>query len=497
MLKERSANLGDRKTKKEAKVTTTRKRVPLSHQILDDGANPDARTELYPTKRTSPAVNNPLSCDNGEEHMRSPVPVRLKPRKDNNHATGSLQPTYTPRTRIPKTAPRTLENLFSSDSEDEITKPTADISVPQPRRERYPSTSKDLETISLEEKPRRTPKSPPRVKRNRRRKAPVQTPLSTDSDAGSSDDDIVAGLPSPTTAIEELEDDDDLHSFIVNDFGNSEIPSSESESESDRPRKKQLSKDRSNFEDIFDDEAEEADPKEDEEDEDQSEDQAAFSDEAKYDSFPKQTFFGSHADIFCSSCPQWKKPPVRKKYPVSEPKIPSRDPTTFRTPKKGPRILPTPHRHDSDEFWDQTVHDEWVDQHSPQKTMSISEISTEIARLNSNKKALLDAASPPTKNAALKTPKAPTKRAEAAERRERRVFEDTKQSVAEAFLKDLDSKIGKGIVSRAYAHKGGIQLRFNARLLTTAGRTFPVAGDIELSPKVITNFGRASISRKL
>ena len=122
--------------------------------------------------------------------------------------------------------------------------------------------------------------------------------------------------------------------------------------------------------------------------------------------------------------------------------------------------------------------------------MSLSEISREIARLNSNRKALLDVAGLPAKNAALKRSKSPAKDAEAAERRERRKFEDTKQSVADAFLQELDSKIGKGIVSRAYAKKGGIQLRFNTRLLTTAGRTFPVAGNIELSPKVITNFGR-------
>jgi len=281
MLKEIPVNLGDKKPEKEAKAKTTHKGVPVSHQTPDDGANPDARTERRPTKRTSPAVNNLFSCDTGEEHTRSLAPVGLKPRKDNNYATGSLflNDVGKDRTRIPKTAPRNLENLFSSDSEDEITKPTADIPAPQPRRECY--TSKVLGTIGSEEKPRRTPKSPPLVKRNRRRRAPVQTPLSTDSDAGSSDDDIIAGLPSPTTAIEKLEDDDDLHSFIVNDFSNSEIPPSESESELDRPRKKQLSKDRSNFEGIFDDEAEETDPKEGDSDEDQSEDQAVFSDEAK------------------------------------------------------------------------------------------------------------------------------------------------------------------------------------------------------------------------
>jgi len=122
--------------------------------------------------------------------------------------------------------------------------------------------------------------------------------------------------------------------------------------------------------------------------------------------------------------------------------------------------------------------------------MSFSEINREIARLNSNKKALLDAAGLSIKNVAPKRPKPPAKGAEAAERRERREFEDTKQSVAEAFLRELDSKVGKGIVSRAYANKGGIQLRFNTRLLTTAGRTFPAAGNIELSPKVITNFER-------
>lgn len=89
----------------------------------------------------------------------------------------------------------------------------------------------------------------------------------------------------------------------------------------------------------------------------------------------------------------------------------------------------------------------------------------------------------------------------------KRLFKKEKHEIAQAFLAQLECKVGSGLISKWTASTGGIQIVWSKRLRTTAGRalvrrrrvqrdscpgeksTTGYTATIELSEKVLDNEG--------
>ncbi|KAF8541901.1 SprT-like family-domain-containing protein [Trichophaea hybrida] len=189
------------------------------------------------------------------------------------------------------------------------------------------------------------------------------------------------------------------------------------------------------------------------------------------------------------------------------PKTPSRGGIKFKSPeKKVPRIPPTPYRPDSAEFWDQSVINDWNDQHSPRKVplqlltnlngaivvSSGSECGsdTDYESMDDFIDDGDDAPRTVSKtNKNVKTPgKTPGKTV--SERQAKKEWDARKTSLAESFIKLLDKELNDGGVAKYYEDRGGIKLVWNSNFRRTAGRARLVKGTIELSNKVITNEDR-------
>ncbi|KAF4902050.1 HMG box-containing protein [Colletotrichum viniferum] len=132
--------------------------------------------------------------------------------------------------------------------------------------------------------------------------------------------------------------------------------------------------------------------------------------------------------------------------PSTPPKLTSK---TLLSPKKLPAIPKTPHGPSMDLFWSQEFVDEWNEEHSPKKLI------------------LPTAQKSPTKSAA----KAKTNKTEAAKQKEtKKSFEKTKHDLAQAFLRELDDNITQGKLQSLAESTGGVQIKWSAKLNTTAGR---------------------------
>ncbi|KAK0384236.1 hypothetical protein NLU13_8324 [Sarocladium strictum] len=124
-------------------------------------------------------------------------------------------------------------------------------------------------------------------------------------------------------------------------------------------------------------------------------------------------------------------PPLSK--PTEEPAV-----KDVPSPSKQIRIPNTPHRQSTDAFWSQEVTNDWNDKHSPTKLI-----------LPNVKKS-------PSKSS-------PSKEA-------RKVFDATKQQIAQDFLTQLDEQITEGQIASLAESTGGVQLNWTKSLNTTAGR---------------------------
>ncbi|KAF8250191.1 hypothetical protein K440DRAFT_619659 [Wilcoxina mikolae CBS 423.85] len=189
------------------------------------------------------------------------------------------------------------------------------------------------------------------------------------------------------------------------------------------------------------------------------------------------------------------------------PKTPSRGGIKFKSPeKKVPRIPPTPHHPDSAEFWDQSVINDWNDQHSPRKVplQPLTNLNVAIV-VSSGSECGSDTdydsmddfiddgddaprtVSKTNKN--MKTPrKTPGKTV--SERQAKKEWDARKTALAESFIKLLDKELNDGGVAKYYEDRGGIKLVWNSNFRRTAGRARLVKGTIELSNKVITDEDR-------
>ncbi|KAJ5004568.1 HMG box-containing protein [Colletotrichum sp. SAR 10_99] len=132
--------------------------------------------------------------------------------------------------------------------------------------------------------------------------------------------------------------------------------------------------------------------------------------------------------------------------PSTPPKLTSKP---LLSPKKLPAIPKTPHGPSMDLFWSQEFVDEWNEEHSPKKLI------------------LPPAQKSPAKSAV----KAKTNKIEAAKQKEtKKSFEKTKHDLAQAFLRELDDNITQGKLQSLAESTGGIQIKWSAKLNTTAGR---------------------------
>ncbi|KND90781.1 HMG box-containing protein C19G7.04 [Tolypocladium ophioglossoides CBS 100239] len=152
------------------------------------------------------------------------------------------------------------------------------------------------------------------------------------------------------------------------------------------------------------------------------------------DSFEKLRI---HLEGFSSDETQ---PDKRSDFTVS-PSTPPKNshPRNLVSPRKLARIPRTPHHRPSvDAFWSQDFVDDWNDKHSPRKLIL----------------------PPVIKSPAKPSPKKTT----------RKSFEAKKHSLAEEFLRELDTEITHGKIAELAKSTGGVKVVWTKTLNTTAGR---------------------------
>ncbi|KAF4591482.1 sprt family metallopeptidase [Ophiocordyceps camponoti-floridani] len=132
-------------------------------------------------------------------------------------------------------------------------------------------------------------------------------------------------------------------------------------------------------------------------------------------------------------------PPKPKEF--GDPKTPRPGSKGLVSPLKLTRIPKTSSRPSTDAFWCQEFIDDWNDQHSPRKQRSNP--------ISPRKKKAIDASPSKTK---------------------RKSFDAKKRSLAEEFLRELDSEITSGKISELTESTRGVKLVWTKTLNTTAGR---------------------------
>ncbi|CAH0050107.1 unnamed protein product [Clonostachys solani] len=129
-----------------------------------------------------------------------------------------------------------------------------------------------------------------------------------------------------------------------------------------------------------------------------------------------------------------------KDAPRTPPETPSKPSRTkgLVSPTKRAPIPQTPHRESTDAFWNADVVNSWNDQYSPRKLDLAFRIASPVKA-------------------------SPTKK-------EKKTFDEAKQALANAFLKELDTKITDGKIEELAASTGGVKLVWSKTLNTTAGQ---------------------------
>ena len=154
---------------------------------------------------------------------------------------------------------------------------------------------------------------------------------------------------------------------------------------------------------------------------------------------------------------------------MPQPQTPSRRPTS---PAKKSRIPPTPHREDTDAFWSQETTNDWIDQHSPEKT---AKMDFHIILNEFNSPGTIDSpVKTPTTVAKLKSPsKTAIKKAEVearkAEKARKQDWENRKVKLAVDYIRELDLVVSNGRVAKSSVC-GYIPIEWSQTLRTTAGR---------------------------
>ncbi|KAK3985633.1 SprT-like family-domain-containing protein [Cladorrhinum sp. PSN332] len=135
---------------------------------------------------------------------------------------------------------------------------------------------------------------------------------------------------------------------------------------------------------------------------------------------------------------------------------------SLASPTKIPRIPSAPHHASSDVFWSQEFVDDWNDQHSPVKTLFPSN-STDSTTTSKPSKSSTTTKTPQTKPA-------PSSSSSSTQTASKKAFSNSKQTLAQSFLIELDNTITSGQLAALSSSTGGIHLIWTNKLSTTAGR---------------------------
>jgi hypothetical protein len=127
------------------------------------------------------------------------------------------------------------------------------------------------------------------------------------------------------------------------------------------------------------------------------------------------------------------------------------------------KIPAAPLHPDIDAFWSQDVVNDWNEQWSPRKVLT-SPRKNRFVTPESDVDSDEDVPSPSTSPR-----KSPVKKDKVAIQA-RKDFESRKHQLAEDFLKELDEKVTKGQIAELAASGGGVQIIWNKKLNSTAGR---------------------------
>lgn len=138
---------------------------------------------------------------------------------------------------------------------------------------------------------------------------------------------------------------------------------------------------------------------------------------------------------------------------------PERKLQSLVSPQKFPRIPRTPHRPSSDAFWQQEIINDWNDEFSPIKKLKSKPKNINKECKEQEEKLL--SKSKPSKTSTIR---------DKAAKDNKKIFHEKKNAIAESFLSELDSKITQGRISKLAASAGGVRIRWNKKLNTTAGR---------------------------
>ncbi|EPE02732.1 hmg box-containing protein [Ophiostoma piceae UAMH 11346] len=140
--------------------------------------------------------------------------------------------------------------------------------------------------------------------------------------------------------------------------------------------------------------------------------------------------------------------------------------------KKLPRIPQTPHRSNTDAFWDQMIVDDWNTEHSPRKLLFEHDASKNIKKRTTKSSTVAGNGTAAASDASSLTA-SPLKRSAttaAREKEAKKLFQKAKHDMAKKFLIELDTTITKGELGRLAAATGGVRIDWTNKLNTTAGR---------------------------
>ena len=143
--------------------------------------------------------------------------------------------------------------------------------------------------------------------------------------------------------------------------------------------------------------------------------------------------------------------------PVTPPQSPSK--SRLQSPSKAKARVPTPpHRQSLDAFWDANTVNDWNEQYSPKKILK-----------SPRKLKFLQDEQPQSPTSSPRKTQSPFKKTK-AELEARRTFADSKHSIAEDFLAELDTIVTNGQVRELAASTGGVRFVWSKTLNSTAGR---------------------------
>lgn len=129
-------------------------------------------------------------------------------------------------------------------------------------------------------------------------------------------------------------------------------------------------------------------------------------------------------------------------------------------------VASPPRRQSTDAFWEPEVINNWNDEYSPQKKLfqSPTKSAKPVSRLKLGGKEVpdIDLLQSPTKAQVAKAKK--------AEKDAIKEWEASKNTIALAFLSELDQKVTNSEVSRMSESTGGVKIIWSTKLNTTAGR---------------------------